>query len=393
MCFLLLIHLDCRCSSHRGPMAQGMCAVKRRWTAVVIFILAAEPPTGGRRLPFFPRRVAAMSAILENLKYDPNGSQLQQHEDLQSSEGKFGIPRYAGEPTGLQEYTFRIRTRILKEKAMEASEVKKLGPLGLRMVEGLRGPALRLAQQIAPEKLATGDGPEMLIKHFHANLKPRRAQEARELFAAGSRDGGVLSRQLTEPMSSYVMRRRAWWAALQDLDPDMQMSESLLAESLLANAGISEDQKLMVRTMLQGKSTYDAVAEELLAQHPRVHERERHQRHGSHKGFGRGTPWKRFNHKGHPRSFMSEWPEEESVDEQSLSGYTAAVAEWEEDESGHHESYEAVVDYELDYEDPDTFFGEHVGLLAAQGFDFENERAVSKLRSEVVPMKPCRGAP
>ena len=39
------------------------------------------------------------------------------------------------------------------------------------------------------------------------------------------------------------------------------------------NAGITEDQRLMVRTMLQGNMSFNRVAEELLAQHPRIHVR------------------------------------------------------------------------------------------------------------------------
>lgn len=43
-----------------------------------------------------------------------------------------------------------------------------------------------------------------MLKTFNDNLKPRKAQEARELYAAGSREAGILSRQSGEPMSSYV---------------------------------------------------------------------------------------------------------------------------------------------------------------------------------------------
>ena len=34
---------------------------------------------------------------------------------------------------------------------------------------------------------------------------------------------------------SHVIRRRKWWAALQDLEEDMTVSENILAEQLLSN--------------------------------------------------------------------------------------------------------------------------------------------------------------
>eukprot|EP00434_Breviolum_minutum_P030756 symbB.v1.2.027202.t1/scaffold2716.1/size72468/9 len=73
----------------------------------------------------------AMSALLETLKYRPDfQSGTTTHEDFNSAEGKFGIPRFNGEATMLPEYTYRVRARAAKEKAMSKDEVEKLGPLG-----------------------------------------------------------------------------------------------------------------------------------------------------------------------------------------------------------------------------------------------------------------------
>ena len=65
---------------------------------------------------------------------------------------------------------------------MDPAEVKKPGPIGLRMVEGLRGQALRLSQTMDMQDLAQEDGPEKLLALFEKSLKPRKAQEARELY-------------------------------------------------------------------------------------------------------------------------------------------------------------------------------------------------------------------
>ena len=87
------------------------------------------------------------------------------------TESKFGIPRFGGEPSALHEYTYRVRARVQRESHMDAGEIKRLGPLGLRLVEGLRGPALKLAQQLEPAKLATTEAPEILITLFEAQAR------------------------------------------------------------------------------------------------------------------------------------------------------------------------------------------------------------------------------
>ena len=66
-------------------------------------------------------------------------------------------------------------------------------------MEQLSGPALRVAQQMPYFILASKEGAEKLLDALATSLKPRRAQEARELYAAGAREGGILSRQATPP--------------------------------------------------------------------------------------------------------------------------------------------------------------------------------------------------
>ena len=47
-----------------------------------------------------------------------------------------GHPRYGGEPQKLSEYSWRVRARMAREALLPEEEQKKLGPLGLRLVEG-----------------------------------------------------------------------------------------------------------------------------------------------------------------------------------------------------------------------------------------------------------------
>ena len=296
-----------------------------------------------------------MSALLETLKYRFDAFQGSITNEDHGTEGKF----------------------VEKESKMTKEEIDKLGPLGLRLVEGLRGPALRLVQQLDIQTLGASDGPKRLLEVFHVNLKPRNSQEARELDSAGAREGGPMARQSTESMTSYVSRRRAWWAALRSLDDSLKVPESILAEQVLTNGGISYDQQLMVRTMLQGKMIVESVSEELVSQHPQLHERERFNRHV--KGGGKG--WKSKSKHGGYRGFHAELVDDEStwdVLSQAPTGFSAT-------EDGDRDYYEDepyaggagyVSEYDNgDEEDDEAFLVMNFALLTESGFDMNNEEA------------------
>ena len=273
-----------------------------------------------------------------------------------STEGKFGVPRFGGEPTRLAEYTFRVQARMHKEKGMSKEE-KELGPLGLRLVEGLTGTALRLAQTMSFEDLATDDGAEKLLGSLEKQLKPKRLQQARELYAAGAATHGILSRQSGEPMSSYVLRRKTWCRCLLDCSTEMALPDMVLAEQLLASASISHDHQLLVRTALKTDVTFEAVAEELVAQHGRLHEREKRgpskgghpHRHGHPgKSWSGGRPWK-------PTYYVDELPDgslEHSEDAPDEGEAEVFLAEDEMDVLDERIGY--FVEDGIDLEDPDV---------------------------------------
>ena len=66
-------------------------------------------------------------------------------------------------------------------------------------MEQLSGPALRVAQQMSHTVLASKEGAEKLLEALASSLKPRRAQEARELYAAGAREGHGANVDLFSP--------------------------------------------------------------------------------------------------------------------------------------------------------------------------------------------------
>ena len=93
-----------------------------------------------------------------------------------------------------------------------------------KIVDGLRGDAFLVARNLGHEALMKPKGLETLINRIRTNVFPRAIEEARELFRAGQRQGGVLSRQSGESMLSYTSRRPRWWRLLMELDPSFQLS-------------------------------------------------------------------------------------------------------------------------------------------------------------------------
>ena len=71
-------------------------------------------------------------------------------------------------------------------------------------------------------------------------------------------------------MATYILRRRARYAALLDLDGHLKLPESILAEQILSNAGISPDHQLLIRSALAGDLTVEKVNQELITQHSKV---------------------------------------------------------------------------------------------------------------------------
>ena len=97
------------------------------------------------------------------------------------------------------------------------------------------------------DEIAKEDGAGKLLDLFEKTLRPKRMQQARELYQAGAAVHGVLSRQPGEPMATYILRRRTWYRCLMDCSTEMKLPDMVLAEQLLASAGISLDHQLLVR--------------------------------------------------------------------------------------------------------------------------------------------------
>ena len=137
-----------------------------------------------------------MSALLDALRW-PNF--IAEEDSVQmGTKGKSGIPRFNGEPARLAEYVFRVKAKQLKERALSDGERKKLGHLAL--VEGLSGTGLCGAQTLDFAELSKPEaGVGKLLAAFEKELKHRRAEQVRELYAAGSGQTCMLRCRMCRP--------------------------------------------------------------------------------------------------------------------------------------------------------------------------------------------------
>eukprot|EP00435_Cladocopium_sp_Y103_P043870 s7_g12.t1 len=241
------------------------------------------------------------------------------------------LPGYGGEVQGWADYRFAVQAIELKESKLSESEQKKLGPLALRLTERLAGPALQVAKKIGVEALAKPDGVKTLMNALEQQLLPLKRQAAMELYNAGMRDG-LLSRQQGEPVSSYCLRREAWWIQLREMDEGIQCSDAILGEQLLQHAGLSHLEMQMIRTVCQNDlSNRDKLVTALRDQFGTIHEKETRGKGGKGR-YDYNKPW-------HQRSsYHAADANEETYDESANASYPGTTAEtygnnYEDDES------------------------------------------------------------
>ena len=133
-----------------------------------------------------------------------------------------------------------------------AGEIESLrAELVQKVLEGLRGDAYLVAQDLGVSKLMEDDGIDQLIMALKKMIFPLQALEAKELFRAGQQIAGPLARQTGETVTSYISRRRRWWRQVQELDNSMVISDAMRAELLIEAAGLSKQEQLMINLEYQ----------------------------------------------------------------------------------------------------------------------------------------------
>ena len=139
-------------------------------------------------------------AVLEAFKW---ASFSQASEEATSTEGKTGVPRFDGGTAKLSEHAFRAFQA--REKTMEETELRKLGPLALRLVDGLRGPALQVARTVPVGGLAGEKGVEFLLKSLNQQApgSPQQTRSTRTISGGGPARRNVEQKGASQSPATY----------------------------------------------------------------------------------------------------------------------------------------------------------------------------------------------
>ena len=191
---------------------------------------------------------------------------LRFRQQIQETElTKAGFLVYSGDAFHYHEWEFRTMTKY------EATKADERWALGAKVVESLRGDAYTVAEDMGTGALKKDDAVLQLIEHMKKAVFPLKEHEAKELYRIGTSVGGPLARQPGESMAHYISRRKRWWKKLRELDDKVDVSETILTDLLLDNAGLSRHEKLMILTATHENPTFETASEALIRQHGRVH--------------------------------------------------------------------------------------------------------------------------
>ena len=133
---------------------------------------------------------------------------------------KSGKYVYWGDATNYYEWEFRTRLPVLgtRDNYYYQDTIAKI-------VEGLRGDAFVVAQEVGLGELAGDDGIDQLITSMRSMVFPLTTHEAKELFRLYCKTRGPLARQVGESMTRFISRRKHCWRLLQELGSETEFSE------------------------------------------------------------------------------------------------------------------------------------------------------------------------
>jgi hypothetical protein len=136
--------------------------------------------------------MANLPASLEGLTFAEGSSER--------TETRAGVPIFNGSASGLQEWKFKVNTRmaaIMAEKDEDIRNQKCIELTG-KIVDALTEEALKVAMDIGTENILKVGGLQKLITELEAHVMATKEDEARELYHFGAKLNGPLSRQLTD---------------------------------------------------------------------------------------------------------------------------------------------------------------------------------------------------
>jgi len=184
---------------------------------------------------------------------------------------------------------------------------------------------------------------------MEALVRPLRSLEAKELYHVGVRPRGKLSRQPTEPMVDYILRRERWYIMLQRLDADIQISETIRVEILLDQAGINQMQRQLVLSSVRNRHEWSRVSTALRQHFPNIHEqREREERDNRHRQRLVRRPWRAYEADFEENTGEGDDDDEPEHDDDEYQVYLADMDDYEAAEYLQYEIVESFLDGGVD---------------------------------------------
>ena len=278
-------------------------------------------------------------------------------------ESKSGYVIFDGNPCDYHHWFFRTQLKIRTTKEDEMSRTIQ------QIVENLRSDALNVAMEIGLDILLDDGGVEVLYAKMLAHIFPVSRHESKALFREGSKTReGVFTRQPSESMQSYILRRKRWWSLLRQLDKTIQLSDEHLGDLLLDASNIQDWQRQMILTSTGNVTTFADIESALMQQMSQIHKRESRSQQDKGKGSGRNFQRGGYYSAQYRKPFQK----------------TAQMADYEEDDTCQHcedEHEEPCADDEYyDEEIDDAFLAHELNLLE----DIDEATSIADIDPNVV---------
>ena len=142
-------------------------------------------------------------SYLEGLLYNPKGGKMEKTRQ--------GVPIFHGTPQDLPEWKFKVELKIkIVEQTNDPGRKAELMAKSMGdVIDVLRGDALNAAMDLGPV-LHGPEGLSSLVTKVERMVIQFKQEEAKALFREGTITHGLISRQPSESMQQYVIRRKRW---------------------------------------------------------------------------------------------------------------------------------------------------------------------------------------
>ena len=97
-------------------------------------------------------------------------------------------------------------------------------------------------------------------------------EEAKQMYTEFHTIVSSFARQSSESMLAWTQRRRRCYDLLKELDSQRaNVSDEILGDMMLDNAGLSRTEKLLILTSTGNSKSFGDIGDALKKQHPRIH--------------------------------------------------------------------------------------------------------------------------